>query len=262
MLFLTPSRVSSALVHLAPTGFLPACVMHSPILRTSTHSDARLLDRCMHTSPRTRLFVCITGRVYTVHSCFHGCTLLRAVWLSGFPRTRPHLCLVAAHHILHAHPQDASGCASVSYIQNSLVTFHYCLELRSSPSVWYFSEDPLHPYPLEQIFVVGWIGVSPLLLWPHAFGGLSVLLVINWSRDQTGHRLVSNQTGHWLVTDWSCDQAGHRLVMWHHHHPFIVLTETKSNQMMTEDWPRIVCSWYERAVSNPRSILCHSTSRL
>jgi hypothetical protein len=32
-------------------------------------------------------------------------------------------------------------------------------------------EDPRHPYPLEQIFVVGWIGVSPSLLGPHAFGG-------------------------------------------------------------------------------------------
>jgi hypothetical protein len=46
----------------------------------------------------------------------------------------------------------------------------------------------------------------------------SALLVTDWSRDQTGHRLVSDQTGHQtghvtkLVTDWSRDQTGHRLV--------------------------------------------------
>ena len=129
--FPTPSRVSLALVHLAPTEN-PACVMHISIFRTRTHSASCILDRHMHTSHRT---LRKTGRAYTAHSCFHGCTLLRAARLSGFPRTRPHPCVVAAHHILHARPPDASGCASASRIQNSLVTFHCCLELRSSPSV-------------------------------------------------------------------------------------------------------------------------------
>jgi hypothetical protein len=45
----------------------------------------------------------------------------------------------------------------------------------------------------------------------------SALLVIDWSRDQTGHRLVSDQTGHMLVSDQTghrlvSDQTGHRLV--------------------------------------------------
>ena len=66
----------------------------------------------MHTSPRTLRFIQFPGRAYTAHSCFHGCTLLRAARLSGFPRTRPHPCVVAAHHILHARPPDASECAS------------------------------------------------------------------------------------------------------------------------------------------------------
>jgi hypothetical protein len=138
------------------------------MLRTRTHSAACLLDRSMHTLPRT---LRITGRAKTAHSSFHDCTLLRAARLSGFPRTRPHPCVVAAHHLLHMHPPDASGCASASRIQNSLVNFHCCLGLRSSPSVWYCLEDPRHPYPLERTFVVGWIGVSPSLLGPHAFGG-------------------------------------------------------------------------------------------
>jgi hypothetical protein len=68
---------------------------------------------------------------FTVASGFHGCTLLRAARLSGFPRTRPHPCVVASHHILHTRPPDASHV----HLQNSLVTFHCCLELRSSPSV-------------------------------------------------------------------------------------------------------------------------------
>jgi len=37
-----------------------------------------------------------------------------------------------------------------------------CLELRSSPSVGYCLEDQRHPHPLEQILVVGWVGVLPL----------------------------------------------------------------------------------------------------
>jgi len=68
--------------------------------RTRTHSAACALDRRMHPSPRT---LRITGRAKTSHRSFHGCTLLRAARLSGFPRTRPHPCVVAAHHILHDH---------------------------------------------------------------------------------------------------------------------------------------------------------------
>jgi hypothetical protein len=45
----------------------------------------------------------------------------------------------------------------------------------------------------------------------------SSLPVTCWSRDQTGHRLVSDQTGHRLVSDQTghrlvSDQTGHRLV--------------------------------------------------
>ncbi len=45
-------------------------------------------DRCVHISPRTLRFILFPGHAYTAHSRFHGCTLLRAARLSGFPRTR------------------------------------------------------------------------------------------------------------------------------------------------------------------------------
>ena len=112
-----------------------------------------------------------TGTVNTARISYLGCAL-RTARLSGFPRTRPHPCVVAAHHILHARPPDATGCAICLAHPELASDLFTCLELRSSPSVRYCLEDPRHPYPLEQIFVVGWIGVSPSLLEPHAFGGL------------------------------------------------------------------------------------------
>ena len=107
-LFPTQSRVSLEFVHLAPMVF-PACAMHSPILHTRIHSNARLLDRCMHTSPRTRWFVRITGRTYTAHSCFHGCTLC-AAQPSGSDSTTLHPCTVTATHHLHTRPPEYVSC--------------------------------------------------------------------------------------------------------------------------------------------------------
>jgi hypothetical protein len=101
--------------------------MHFPILRTRIHSDARLLDRCMHTSPRTRRFVRITGRAKTAHSCFHGCTL-RMARPSGSNRTPPHPCTVTAAHHLHTRPPDAR----LEY-QGSLVNTYSSLDLRRIP---------------------------------------------------------------------------------------------------------------------------------
>jgi hypothetical protein len=80
--------------------------MHSPILRTSTHSNARLLDRCMHTSTHTLQIIQFPGRAYTAYSCFHGYTL-RVVRPSGSDRNTPHPCTVTAAHHLYTRPLDA-----------------------------------------------------------------------------------------------------------------------------------------------------------
>ena len=101
--------------------------MHSPILRTRIHSDARLLDRCMNTSPRIRRFVRITGRAKTAHSCFHVCTL-RAARPSGSDCTPPHPCTVTATHHLHTRPPDVR----LEY-QGSLVNTYSSLDLRRTP---------------------------------------------------------------------------------------------------------------------------------
>ena len=103
-LFPTQSRVSLEFVHLTPTVF-QAFTMHTPILCTRIHSDAQLLDRCMHTSTHTRLLVLITGRAYTSHSRFHGCTL-RVARPSGSDHTTLHPCMVTAAHHHHTLPQD------------------------------------------------------------------------------------------------------------------------------------------------------------
>lgn len=101
--------------------------MHSPILRTRTHSDARLLDRRMHTSPRTLRFI----RFPDVHTptavAFMGCTLCGAR-PSGFDRTASHPCTVTAAHHLHTRPPDAR----LEY-QGSLVNTYSALDLRRTP---------------------------------------------------------------------------------------------------------------------------------
>jgi hypothetical protein len=101
--------------------------MHSPILRTRTHSNARLLDRCMHTSPRTLWFIQFPGRAYTAYSCFHGCTL-RPTPPSGSDRNAPHPCTVTAAHHLHTRPPDAR----LEY-QGSLANTYFSLDLRRIP---------------------------------------------------------------------------------------------------------------------------------
>ena len=104
--------------------------MHSPILRTSTHSNARLLYRCMHTSPRTKRFIKFPGRAYTAYSCFHGCTL-RAARPSGSNRNAPHPCTVTAAHHLHTRPPNAR----LEY-QGSLANTYFSLaEFRASAEV-------------------------------------------------------------------------------------------------------------------------------
>ena len=94
------------------------------LLCTSTHSNARLLDRCMHTSTRTLWFIQFPGRADTAYSCFHGCTL-RAARPSGSHRDAPHPCTVTAAHHLHTRPPDAR----LEY-QGSLVNTYFSLDLR------------------------------------------------------------------------------------------------------------------------------------
>ena len=81
----------------------------------------------MHTSPRTRRFVRITGRAKTAHSCFHGCTLC-AAQPSGSDRTPPHPCTVTAAHHLHTRPPDVR----LEY-QGSLVNTYSSLDLGRIP---------------------------------------------------------------------------------------------------------------------------------
>ena len=126
-----PPRVSLELVSLAYPTDPDMCLAKFPIL-PHTHTF-----RCRRPGPASAYLAShstASGTVNTARISYLGCAL-RTARLSGFPRTRPHLCVVAAHHILHVRPPDASGCASASRIQNSLVTLHCCLELRSSPSV-------------------------------------------------------------------------------------------------------------------------------
>jgi hypothetical protein len=117
----TPPRVSLELVYLAHTTVTPD--MRPALLSILPHTHA---FRCRRPGPAPVYLASqptVSGTVNTARISYLGCAL-RTARLSGFPRTRPHPCVVAAHHILHARPPDASGCASASRIQNSLVTFH------------------------------------------------------------------------------------------------------------------------------------------
>jgi len=125
------------------------------LLANARTCAARLLDRRAHTAHSQP--TAIVGPVSTALGSYHGCN---PSTVCPSDRYTPHPCVLAAHHILHARPPDASGCAFVS-------DTYYSLELRSSPSVWNCLEDHRHAHPLEQYIVVGWIGVSPhfVTLW-------------------------------------------------------------------------------------------------
>jgi hypothetical protein len=84
---------------------------------------ARLLNsraHTAHTQPSA-----LVGPVSTALGSSHGCNPSTAC---PSDRYTPHPCVFAAHHMLHARPPDASGCAFAS-------DTYYSLELRSSPSV-------------------------------------------------------------------------------------------------------------------------------
>jgi hypothetical protein len=97
----------------------------------------------------------VTGSVNTPRISYLGCAL-RTARLNDDCRPHPTTVAVAPHYP-HTRPPDVHACLAYP---NSLSNTYSSLELRSSPSVCTCLEDPRHPYPLEQIFVVGWIGVS------------------------------------------------------------------------------------------------------
>ena len=104
----TPPRVSLELVSLAHPTDPDMRLVKFPFL-PHTHTF-----RCRRPGPAPAYLASHSTASRTVNTArisYLGCAL-RTARLSGFPRTRPHPCVVAAHHILHARPPDASGCAS------------------------------------------------------------------------------------------------------------------------------------------------------
>jgi hypothetical protein len=99
----------------------------------------------------------VTGSVNTDRISYLGCAL-RTARLNDDCRPHP-TTVAAAPHYPHTRPPDVHACLAYPK-SKSLSNTYSSLALRSSPSVWNCLEDPRHPYPLEQIFVVVWIGVS------------------------------------------------------------------------------------------------------
>jgi len=140
----TPPRVSlelGSLAHPTVTGHQRPAMLY---ILPHTHAV-----RCRRPGPAPVYLASqptVSGTVNTARISYLGCAL-RTARLSGFPRTRPHPCVVAAHHILHARPPDASGCAiclAHPELASDLSLVLSCAVLPAFDTAWRTHVTPIH----------------------------------------------------------------------------------------------------------------------
>jgi hypothetical protein len=140
------------------------------ILHTRTLSDMGALDQRLYTSHHAPTDV--VSEPDCVKLACHGCMSSSGVRLSLSNCTHQlHPCtvLTAAHHT-HTRPPDVLARIASPQLLSNKTPLLSCAVLPVFETAW---RTTRHPHPLEQILVVGWIGVSPHRFPPPSLKGYS-----------------------------------------------------------------------------------------